>query len=84
MDDYLSTKEVGWLLGRSPSSVRGMIKRGELHGVRLPDGFRVPREEALRVSRERIEAESGRRLSDPELERLATQVLETNARLTES
>ena len=68
MDDFLSTKEMGWLLDRSAGSVRRMIRDGEIEGVRLPDGFRVPKAEALRVSRERIETEAGRKLSDRELE----------------
>ena len=78
MDDFLSTKEVGWLLDRSAGSVRRMIRNGEIEGVRLPDGFRVPKAEALRISRERIESEAGRKLSDRELEVLIDKVLSTN------
>ena len=78
MDDFLSTKEMGWLLDRSAGSVRRMIRDGEIEGVRLPDGFRVPKAEALRVSRDRIESEAGRKLSDRELEGLIDEVLTTN------
>ena len=78
MDDFLSTKEMGWLLDRSAGSVRRMIRDGEIEGVRLPDGFRVPKAEALRISRERIESEAGRKLSDRELEGLIDEVLTTN------
>ena len=78
MDDFLSTREMGWLLGRSAGSVRRMIREGEIEGVRLPDGFRVPKAEALRLSRERIESEAGRKLSDRELEGLIDKVLTTN------
>ena len=78
MDDFLSTKEMGWLLDRSAASVRRMIRDGEIEGVRLPEGFRVPKAEALRVSRERIESEAGRKLSDRELEALIEVVLTTN------
>jgi hypothetical protein len=78
VDDFLSTKEMGWLLDRSAGSVRRMIRDGEIEGVRLPDGFRVPKAEALRVSRERIESEAGRKLSDRELEGLIDKVLTTN------
>ena len=78
MDDFLSTKEMGWLLDRSAASVRRMIGDGEIEGVRLPDGFRVPKAEALRVCRERIESEAGRKLSDRELEGLIDKVLITN------
>jgi hypothetical protein len=78
VDEFLSTKEMGWLLDRSAGSVRRMIRDGEIEGVRLPDGFRVPKAEALRVSRERIESEAGRKLSDGELEGLIDKVLGTN------
>jgi len=78
VDDFLSTKEMGWLLDRSAGSVRRMIRDGEIEGVRLPGGFRVPKDEALRVSRDRIESEAGRKLSDRELEGLIDEVLTTN------
>jgi excisionase family DNA binding protein len=78
MDDFLSTKEMGWVLGRSAGTVRDMIRDGEIEGVRLAEGFRVPKAEALRVARERIEAEAGRKLSDRELERLIDEVIVTN------
>jgi excisionase family DNA binding protein len=78
VDDFLSTKEMGWLLDRSAGSVRRMIRDGEIEGVRLPGGFRVPKAEALRISRERIESEAGRKLSDRELEALIDKVLTTN------
>jgi excisionase family DNA binding protein len=78
MDDHLSTKEMGWVLGRSPGTVRDMIRDGEIEAVRLPDGFRIPKAEALRVARERIEAEAGKNLSDRELERLIDEVISTN------
>jgi hypothetical protein len=69
---------MGWLLDRSAGSVRRMIRDGEIEGVRLPEGFRVPKAEALRVARERIESEAGRKLSDRELEALIDEVLTTN------
>jgi len=78
MDDFLSTREIGWVLGRSAGTVRDMIRDGEIEGVRLAEGFRVPKAEALRVARERIEAEAGRKLSDRELERLIDEVIATN------
>lgn len=77
-DESLSTKEIGWLLDESASVVRRMIQDGEIEGVRIPGGFRVPRAEARRLSRERIEVEAGRKLSDKELDRLIDKVLETN------
>jgi len=76
--DFLSTTEMAWVLGRSPETIREMIRDGEIEAVRLPDGFRVPRAEALRLARERIEAEAGRRPSDRELERLIDEVITTN------
>lgn len=78
MDEFLSTREMGWVMGRSPGTVRDMIRDGELEGVRLPDGFRVPRTEVLRVARDRIEREAGRKLSDRRLERLIDEVISTN------
>ena len=78
MHEFLSTREMAWVLGRSPSTIRDMIRDGDIDGVRLADGFRVPKPEALRVARERIEAEAGRKLSDRELERLIDEVITTN------
>jgi excisionase family DNA binding protein len=78
MDELLSTKQMSWVLGRSPGTVRDMIRDGEIEGVRIPGGFRVPKSEALRVARERIESEAGRKLSDRELERLIDEVIATN------
>ena len=83
MDDLLSTREVAWVLGRSPGSVRDMIRDGEIKGVRLPGGFRIPKAEALRIARERIKAQVGRTLTDSKLERLIDDVISTNARLEE-
>ena len=78
MDELLSTREMGWILGKSSGSVRRMIRDGEIESVRVPGAIRVPKAEALRVARERIEAEAGRKLPDRELERLIDQVLSTN------
>jgi hypothetical protein len=78
VNESLSTRETGWLLGKSAAEVRRMIRDGSIEGIRIPAGFRVPRDEALRLGRERIEAEAGRAVSDRELERLIDDVLETN------
>lgn len=78
MDEHLSTREMGWVLGRSAGTIRDMIRDGEIEGVRIPGGFRIPKAEALRLARERIEAEAGRKLSDRELERLIDEVISTN------
>ena len=83
MDDHLSTTQVGWLLGRSSGSVRDMIRDGEVEATRIVGGFRIPRDEVLRVSRETIQEKAGRKLTDAELERLVEDVLatyEANAR----
>ncbi len=78
MDEFLSTQQLGWLLDRSPGAVRDMIRDGDIAGVRLPAGFRVPKAEALRLARERIEAEAGRKVTDRELEKLIDRVIATN------
>ena len=78
MDDHLSTTQVGWLLGRSSGSVREMIRDGEIEATRIVGGFRIPRDEVLRVSRETIQEKAGRKLSDAELERLVEDVLTAN------
>jgi cation transport regulator ChaC len=84
MDDHLSTQQIGWILDRSPGSVRDMIRDGEIQGVRLPAGFRVPKAEALRVARERIEAEAEHKITDGELERLVDDLIATNERRMEA
>jgi hypothetical protein len=84
VDEYLSTKHLGWLLGRSSNAIRTMIKAGDIEAVRLPGGFRIPRAEVLRVSGEQIEREAGQKPSDAELERLADEVIARNETITES
>lgn len=78
MDESLSTQQLAWVLGRSSNSIRDDIKGGDIEGTRIPSGFRIPKTEALRLARERIEAEAGRRISDRELERLIDKVIATN------
>ena len=78
MNDHLSTQEVAWILGRSPGTVRDRIKDGEIEAIRIVDGFRIPKAEAMRLARERIEAEAGRKVSDRELERLIDDLIATN------
>ena len=78
MNDHLSTQELAWIIGRSPGTVRDTIKDGEIEAIRIVDGFRIPRAEAMRLARERIEAERGRTLSDRDLERLIDELLATN------
>ena len=82
MDDQLSTKEMSWILGRSQGSVRDMIRDGELQAARIVSGFRIPKDEALRVARQRVEAEAGRKLSDRQLETLIDEVIATNRAAT--
>ena len=55
-----------------------MIRDGELEATRIVGGFRISRDEVLRVSRETIQEKAGRKLSDAELERLIDEVLATN------
>src|SRR5207253_3932612 len=78
MDETISTTEMGWVLGKEASAVRSMIKGGRIEAVRIVTGFRIPRAEAVRLGRERIEAEAGQKLSDREVERLIDQVIATN------
>ena len=78
VDDHLSTEQVGWVVGRSPGTVRDKIKDGEIEATRIVDGYRIPKAEVLRLARERIEAEAGRKLSDRDLERLIDEVIATN------
>jgi excisionase family DNA binding protein len=78
MDEHLSTEQVSWILERSPGTVRDMIRDGEIEGVRVPAGFRIPKAEAIRLARERIEAEVGRKLSDRQIERIIDTLIETN------
>jgi hypothetical protein len=80
VDESLSTRELGWVLGRSGNSVRDDIKSGDIQSIRIPSGFRIPKAEVLRLARERIEAEAGRKISDRELERLIDEVIATNER----
>ena len=78
MEDHLSTEQVGWILERSAGSVRDMIQAGEIEAVRIPNGFRIPKAEVLRLARQRVEGETGRKLPDRDLEKLIDQVIETN------
>ena len=78
MNDHLSTQQVAWILDRSPGSVRDMIKDGEIEAIRIVDGFRIPKDEAIRLARERIEAEDGRKVSDRALETLIDELIDTN------
>jgi phenylalanyl-tRNA synthetase beta subunit len=71
---------MAWVLDTSPGSIRRMIRDGEIEGVRITGGFRVPKPEALRLARERIEKQAGRKLSDRELEKLIDEVIATNER----
>jgi hypothetical protein len=80
MEDHLSTEQVGWILERSPNAIRDMIRDGDIDGVRLPAGFRIPKAEVMRLARKRIEAESDRTISDRQLERLIDEVIATNER----
>ena len=82
MDDHLSTEQVGWVLGHSAGTIRDQIKAGEIDAARIPAGFRIAKDEVLRLAREKTEAETGRKLSDRELERLVDQVIATNEAAT--
>jgi excisionase family DNA binding protein len=78
MDELLSTKQVGWVLGRSAGTIRDMIRDGEINAGRVPGGFRIAKAEVLRLARDRIEAEAGRKLSDRRIEELIDAVIAGN------
>ena len=78
MNDHLSTQQVAWILDRSPGTVRDTIKDGEIEAIRIVDGFGIPKVEAIRLARERIEAEDGRKVSDRALETLIDELIDTN------
>jgi excisionase family DNA binding protein len=78
MQDHLSTQQVAWVLGRSAGTVRDRIKDGEIEAIRIVGGYRVPKAEVIRLARDRIEAEAGRKLSSRDLERLIDELIETN------
>jgi hypothetical protein len=82
MDDHLSTKQVGWILGRSAGTIRDQVKSGEIDGSRITSGFRIPKVEVLRLAHQKVEAEGGRKLSDRALERLIDEVIATNEAAT--
>jgi IS30 family transposase len=85
VNDHLSTRELGWIIGESASTIRRLIRDGDIEASRVVGGFRVSREEALRVARETIEKRAGRKLSDRELEKLIDDVIATNeARLADA
>jgi predicted house-cleaning noncanonical NTP pyrophosphatase (MazG superfamily) len=76
--DSLSTQELAWVLGRSANSIRDDIRSGAIESNRIPSGFRIPKAEALRLAREKVEGEAERKPSDKELERLIDEVISTN------
>ena len=78
MRDSLSTREVGWVLGRSAGSIREAIEDGEIEGTRIPQGFRIAKSEVLRLARDKLRGEGAKHVSDSALERLIDQVIETN------
>ena len=82
MDDHLSTTQVAWILGRSAGTIRDQVKSGEIDGSRITSGFRIPKVEVLRLARQKVEAEGGRKLSDRALERLIDEVIATNEAAT--
>lgn len=78
MHELLTTQQLAWVLGQSTGSIRDQIKAGEIEATRIVGGYRIPRAEALRLARDKVEAETDRRVSDAKLERLVDEVIETN------
>ena len=78
MRDALSTRELGWVLGRSAGSIRDAIRAGEIEGTRIPQGFRIAKTEVLRLARDTLRDEGATDLGDGALERLIDEVIATN------
>jgi excisionase family DNA binding protein len=78
VNDLLTTQQVAWVLGRSTGTIRDQIKAGEIEATRIVGGFRIPKSEAIRLAREKVEAETNHKMSDARLERLVDEVIETN------
>jgi excisionase family DNA binding protein len=82
MDDHLSTKQVGWVLGHSAGTIRDQVKAGEIEASRIASGYRIPKAEVLRLARQKMETEDAPKLSDRALERLIDEVIATNEGVT--
>jgi excisionase family DNA binding protein len=82
MDDLVTTQQLAWVLGRSTGTIRDLIKDGEIEATRIVGGYRIPKAEALRLSREKVEADAGHKLPDTQLERLIDEVIATNEAAT--
>ena len=78
MNDLLSTQQLAWVLGESTGTIRDQIKAGDIEASRIVGGYRIPKSEALRSAREKVEAETSTKISDAKLERLIDSVIETN------
>jgi excisionase family DNA binding protein len=78
VNDLVTTQQLAWVLGRSTGTIRDQIKAGEIEATRIVGGFRIPKSEALRLAREKVEAETGGKISDAKLERLVDEVISTN------
>ena len=78
MNDLLTTQQLAWVLGESTGTIRAAIKAGEIEATRIVGGFRIPKVEALRLARQKVEAETGGKITDTKLERLVDEVIETN------
>ena len=78
MNDLLSTQQLAWVLGESTGTIRDQIKAGDIEASRIVGGYRIPKSEALRLAREKVEAETSTKISDAKLERLMDSVIETN------
>lgn len=48
---FVSTNEMGPLLGVSPRTIRNWIKTGEIRGQKIGHHLKITREEAIRVLR---------------------------------
>ena len=70
------------MLGRSAGSIRDDVKAWDIESSRTPAGFRISKAEVLRLAREKVEGETGRKISDTALEMLIDEVIATNEAAT--
>jgi excisionase family DNA binding protein len=48
---FVSTKEIGPLLGVSPRTIRNWVKRGDIKAHKIGHCFKITRREAVRILR---------------------------------
>jgi hypothetical protein len=82
MEGHPSTREVGWILGRSAGTLWDMIVAGEIEATRTVEVYRIAKAKALRTWPRTARSQAGGKLSERDLERLIDQMIETNEAAT--